>query len=164
MGSLADQVVDDRLKAMRQVPCPACGGTGPIDIFTRHWVWSALVITRWGRNSGVACWPCARKAYWEAIWRSMLLGWWGFPFGFLLTPLQVGRNVYGLLHPYDPENPTRALRELVRVNVMAGGKRSQLPTCPSCETAYDPDDYREDAASILCRSCNQELRPRRDAS
>jgi hypothetical protein len=158
MGSLADRIVEDRLKAMREVPCPTCGGPGPIDCFTRHWIWSAVVITNRGRTSSVACWPCARKAYWESILQAMLFGWWGIPHGVLFTPIQIGRNVMGLLHPHDPENPTRALRELVRVNVMAGGKDSELPTCPACETAYDPDDYRPDAESMRCRRCNRELR------
>jgi hypothetical protein len=49
-----------------------------------------------------------------AIATSSVLGWWGFPWGLLVTPVQIARNIVGLFATPDPASPSRALTDLVR--------------------------------------------------
>src|SRR5688572_23683160 len=47
---------------MAQGPCPRCHGPGPIDVYTSHQVWSALLLTSWKSTPSVSCRRCSRKA------------------------------------------------------------------------------------------------------
>jgi dihydrodipicolinate synthase/N-acetylneuraminate lyase len=44
---------------------------------------------------------------------SGILGWWG-PHGLFMTPVQIYRNVQGILSGPDPRAPSRQLKEHVR--------------------------------------------------
>jgi hypothetical protein len=50
---------------------------------------------------------------------SLVLGWWGFPWGIILTPVQIGRNIAGMCGGPDSSRPSAALRKLVQVNLGA---------------------------------------------
>ena len=39
----------------------------------------------------------------------MLLGWWSLPVGVLMTPVQIGRNLWAMLVSPDGLEPTPAL-------------------------------------------------------
>jgi hypothetical protein len=80
----------------RSSTCPTCGKVGPIDVQHAYWVWSAIVLTRWGSKSKLECLSCARPRRVNAIVSSLLLGWWGIPFGLIITPLQLVRNLAAL--------------------------------------------------------------------
>ncbi len=76
--------------------CPECGGPGPVDVQYSYAVWSIFIITSWETNPEVSCVSCGRKGKFGAILFSLLLGWWGFPAGIIVTPIQVLRNLSGL--------------------------------------------------------------------
>jgi hypothetical protein len=99
--------------------CPKCHGPGPIDIQWKHSVWSAVVLTQWRSTPMVCCDSCATKGKLSAIATSTLFGWWGMPFGLLLTPIQIIRNVVALFTTNDPAGPSDALVQLVRRNLAA---------------------------------------------
>lgn len=89
--------------------CPKCTGPGPIDVRTSYEVWSAIFMTRWSSASEVACRRCGiRKQSLSAI-GSLALGWWGFPWGLIMTPVQVFRNIRALAKPHDPARPSSQL-------------------------------------------------------
>ena len=44
----------------------------------------------------------------------MLPGWWGFPFGLIMTPVQVMRNLAGIFGGPNPASPSPALEKLIR--------------------------------------------------
>src|SRR5712692_9519771 len=73
--------------------CPRCKGAGPVDVHTSYRVWSALIVTQWQSFPQVTCRRCAVKSQVGNLAFSALLGWWGFPWGLLVTPVQVVRNV-----------------------------------------------------------------------
>jgi hypothetical protein len=50
---------------------------------------------------------------------SLLLGWWGFPWGVLVTPLQLGRNVIGFFSVPEPTSPSPALENMLRLQLAA---------------------------------------------
>jgi hypothetical protein len=103
--------------AARQIhsgPCPICRGTGPVDVHDTYWVWSAVVFTRWGTRPQVSCRRCAIKSQVSGILQSFALGWWGFPWGFILTPVQIVRNAIAIFTPPSPDEPSPRLRAIAR--------------------------------------------------
>jgi hypothetical protein len=97
--------------------CPKCSGPGPVDVHTSYRVWSALVLTQWSSRPMVGCKACGTKQQLTDIAFSLVLGWWGFPWGILMTPIQIGRNVWGLLSPPDPTSPSLALEKMLRLQL-----------------------------------------------
>jgi hypothetical protein len=92
--------------------CPKCSGPGPIDVRASHQVWSALFFTRWKSTQQIACRKCGIKAQAGDLAISAVAGWWGFPWGLLITPIQVGRNIFGMaLAPKSTEPSPKLLRQ-----------------------------------------------------
>ena len=118
-AQLPDEFVLEKAHEVHSSACPKCGGAGPVDLHTSYTVWSAGVLTRWGHKSEVCCRACGRNAKLKAIAFSGLLGWWGFPWGLLMTPAQLIRNVGGIVKGHDPSRPSDKLVELVRKNLSA---------------------------------------------
>jgi hypothetical protein len=56
----------------------------------------------------------------------LLLGWWGFPFGLILTPVQIIRNLWAIFCGPDPRYPSKALRNRVHTTIAMSGA-SRLP-------------------------------------
>jgi hypothetical protein len=110
---------DVRLLATRihSGPCPKCSGHGPVDVRVSHQVWSFLLITQWRNVQQVCCRRCAAKSQLGSLCFSVVLGWWGIPWGILMTPVQVGRNLLGLIRPPDPSRPSERLMNLSRLMI-----------------------------------------------
>jgi hypothetical protein len=118
------EAVSKRVTTIHQGACPQCQGSGPVDIHTAHSIWSALVVTSWKSQPQMSCTPCGRKAKVKATASSFFLGWWGFPWGILGTPVQITKNLYGLARSPSPFAPTPQLERIVRL-VIAEELRSQ---------------------------------------
>ncbi len=98
--------------------CPKCRGLGPIDVHKVHRVWSALVLTNWSSSQRVCCRSCGIKAQVGGALFSLVFGWWGFPWGLILTPVQITRNIIGMCRG-DSSRPSAELRKLVQVSLGA---------------------------------------------
>ncbi|MDM8544830.1 hypothetical protein QUF90_27500 [Desulfococcaceae bacterium HSG9] len=48
---------------------------------------------------------------------SFLLGWWGFPWGLIMTPIQVVRNIVEIFKAPDGSQPSEKLNNIVRVGI-----------------------------------------------
>ncbi|HTO91838.1 MAG TPA: hypothetical protein VMJ70_11965 [Candidatus Sulfotelmatobacter sp.] len=114
----ADEVQRE-LSALHQGLCPRCGGTGPVDVHMSHKVWSALLITSWRSTPRVSCRSCGVRAQLGSALFSAVLGWWGFPWGLLMTPVQIGRNLVAIARGPDPARPSAQLERLVRLTMVA---------------------------------------------
>lgn len=112
-----DNVVQQRVWAVHQGNCPNCRGRGPVDLHVSHWVWSAIVMTRWGSTPRMSCRACATKSQLGGAATSLLFGWWGFPWGLLLTPVQVTRNLAGIFRGPDAMKPSVQLERVVRLEI-----------------------------------------------
>jgi hypothetical protein len=99
--------------------CPQCNGPGPVDVHTSYRVWSALVLTQWASRPLVGCKPCGTKQKLGDTAFSLFLGWWGFPWGILMTPVQLGRNMFALFKAPDPTSPSQALEKILRLQLAA---------------------------------------------
>lgn len=116
-SSIPEGQVTEAIWRVHQGMCPKCQGPGPVDVYTSHSVWSALVITRWSSQPQLSCRSCGVKAQLGAAALSLVVGWWGFPWGLLLTPIQVIRNVAGILSPPDAYTPSPKLERQVRLSL-----------------------------------------------
>jgi hypothetical protein len=113
------EVIERQVEEVFRGNCPKCRGTGPVDVHKVHRVWSALVLTRWTTFSQVCCRSCATKSQAGGALFSAVFGWWGFPWGLVLTPVQVSRNILGMCAGPDSSRPSDDLRRLVLVNLGA---------------------------------------------
>jgi hypothetical protein len=107
------EILQQHVWAVHQGNCPSCGGRGPIDVHMSYRVWSALIITQWSSRPTVSCQACGTKVRLKDAGFCLLLGWWGFPWGLLLTPVQIGRNLVAIFSSRDPSKPSPELNNLV---------------------------------------------------
>lgn len=135
---VAEQISEDMLQAevdrIHQSSCPICAGPGPSDLHTAYTIWSFIMLTTWNSNPQVSCTSCGRKNNLKAALFSVLLGWWGFPWGIIGTPIQIGRNVIAILTPPNPDQPFKKLTNIAKVNLAAqivaqdeGGQEQEAP-------------------------------------
>lgn len=123
-----DAIVQDQIMKVHQGPCPKCKGAGPVDIHVSHKVWSALLLTSWTSTPRVSCRACGLKSQAAASAFSLILGWWGFPWGLIFTPVQVGRNLYGMASPPDPTRPSALLEKIVRMTMASNAMQARPAT------------------------------------
>lgn len=111
------EVVDRQVEEVFHSNCPQCGGVGPVDVYKVHRVWSALVLTRWTTTTRICCRSCATKSQSGGAVFSLIFGWWGFPWGLVLTPVQIIRNILGIWCRADSSRPSEDLRRVVLVEL-----------------------------------------------
>lgn len=99
--------------------CPTCSGPGPVDVHTSYFVWSAVVMTGWKNTPAVSCRKCARKRQVGAALGSAVVGWWGFPWGLVMTPVQVGRNIAAMTTGNGTRGPSPGLEKMVKMQIGA---------------------------------------------
>lgn len=116
--SIPADVIQPRVIALHQGTCPQCRSMGPVDVHVSHSIWSALLLTSWKSQPRVSCRPCGQKAKIGAAVGSFFLGWWGFPWGILITPIQVTRNLVGLAKK-PTDKPSPELERIVRLTLAA---------------------------------------------
>ena len=109
--------VRDQTRAVHTGACPRCKGPGPVDVHTAHRVWSAILLTSWSSHPAVSCRKCGIKRQAGSLLSSLVIGWWGFPWGIVWTPVQVVRNVVGMVRPPSPEVPSPILERLVAIDL-----------------------------------------------
>jgi hypothetical protein len=126
---LPANIVDQQVEEVFHGNCPRCRGLGPIDVHKVHRVWSALVLTRWSTAAQLSCRSCATKSQLAGVLFSALLGWWGFPWGLVLTPVQIGRNIAGMW-PNRSGGPSPELRKLVLVRLGLQAAQQAKPQSP----------------------------------
>jgi hypothetical protein len=114
---LPDEAIDGHLLDFHEGPCPMCKGPGPVDVYTSHFVWSAIVFTRHGSQKQVSCRGCARRRQLRDTLTSALGGWWGFPWGLLMTPVQLVRNIMEMNGGPSPDLPSKELEQYVRLSI-----------------------------------------------
>ena len=121
LATAAATVPDSAAQALAQQIhmgiCPRCQGPGPVDVHSAHWVYSALAFSRWGTKQQVGCRPCAVKTQVGNLLFSSVLGWWGFPWGLVMTPVQVGRTLMAIISPPDPSQPSPKLVQIARIQL-----------------------------------------------
>lgn len=116
-ASFSDQDVAHHVTMVHRGNCPRCDGQGPVDVHTSHRVWSALLMTQWSSRPAVCCQRCGTKRKLGDAAFSLVLGWWGFPWGLVMTPVQLGRNLVGAFRAPDPAQPSALLEKHLRLQL-----------------------------------------------
>ncbi|SFK97047.1 hypothetical protein SAMN04487938_2714 [Lysobacter sp. cf310] len=121
-----DDAVHRHAQTLQHGPCPHCQRQGsPIEVRRSYHVWSALFITRWGTTSKVRCRACGIRANLLDAGYSATLGWWGFPFGLLMTPVQILRNLGEMVMRDRARPPSPELLEFARADLGLQALRRQ---------------------------------------
>jgi len=121
-----ENIVRESLWKTHQGRCPKCQGPGPVDVHVSHQVWSALLLTTWRSIPQVSCRSCGTKSQLMNAAFSLLLGWWGFPWGFVMTPIQIGRNIAGMLSRPDPSKPSERLEKAIRTAMVRNALEARV--------------------------------------
>lgn len=111
--------VDEFVRFVHAGACPQCGGAGPVEVHTAYRVWSIVLMTSWSNHPRICCKKCATRTQLGATAFSLLFGWWGFPWGFIMTPVQIGRNIAGMLKRTEPGVPSAQFRKLMKLHLAA---------------------------------------------
>ncbi len=111
---LPQDVVIEPLQELFSGTCPRCNGDGPIDVYQSWWIHSFAIYSSWETRQHVSCRPCGRKSQLGGLLYSLIAGWWGIPFGLLMTPVQIVRNLIGMLRS-APTSPSLLLEKQVRL-------------------------------------------------
>jgi hypothetical protein len=118
LGQFPPEAVEKYVAEFHAGAYPRCQGPGPVDAHPAHSVFSVLILTRWTTESRLSCRGCGKKRQATALASSLVLGWWGFPWGLLVTPVQLVRNVVELAKKTDPSQPSPQGRGMMQT-VMA---------------------------------------------
>jgi len=112
-----DAIVSQQIDQLHQGQCPKCQGRGPVDVHTSYQVFSLLILTRWSSKPQISCRPCGVKSQIGSALTSLLFGWWGFPWGLIFTPVQVTRNIIGIVSAPNTMRPSLMLEKFVRLHI-----------------------------------------------
>lgn len=91
---LAEADITAVAQAIQDGLCPSCRQTGSlVEVRHYHRVMSFGVFTRYTKSSKLCCLECGRTENLKSFALTFLLGWWGMPFGILLTPTYLVANI-----------------------------------------------------------------------
>ena len=108
-------VMAEAKKIMKE-PCPECHQvSNDVEMRSSYRAISFIVMTTWSKNPILSCSSCHRKKVLGDGLTTFFLGWWGFPFGLILTPVQLIRNISALASPKSgASEPSAELCSFVR--------------------------------------------------
>jgi hypothetical protein len=134
MVGVASQIpaeeVSRRVQLVHLGNCPKCQGQGPVNVHTSYRVWSALLMTSWSSRPAICCQSCGTKKKLGDTLFSAALGWWGFPWGLIFTPVQIIRNVIALLLKPNPAVQAAALERMVRLDMASQAVQQRAGVSP----------------------------------
>lgn len=115
-ASYAEDIPNDivMLQAMtlRDGDCPICGHPGPNDF---HSAWSVISLVIFTFHSKKQIFGCNWCGFFHKLRYTVstgLLGWWGFPWGFLITPLLEIANLLAFARGVPADGPSEELKEM----------------------------------------------------
>ncbi len=124
---IPESVIQQAVWEVHRGVCPKCQGPGPVDVHTSHRVWSALLITSWRSIPNISCRRCGLKSQLGDALFSLFLGWWGFPWGLFVTPVQIVRNFVSMVRGSDPTQPSAELTKIVRLSMASEAVAESRP-------------------------------------
>ena len=115
-SQVPEDVVRRRVEEVHLGTCPICKGRGPCDAHTSYRVWAFFRISRWYSVAQISCRSCGVKSQLKSIAFSFFLGWWS-PFGLIMTPVQIIRNIMEIKSNQPLLRPSPRLEQLVRNDI-----------------------------------------------
>ncbi len=119
LGRIGDTIEDGRVDQLaheiRLSECPVCNKRTGVEIYKSYFVYSLVIITSWKEKPLLCCKSCGRKNQIIDLLASSVLGWWGFPFGLIVTPVIIIANLVALTKDASSAPPSKALKERARL-------------------------------------------------
>jgi predicted metal-binding protein len=110
---ISEEEFDRYIEAIRNLPCPGCSSTDhKLNGALYAEAVSVIFFTNLSVRLKIACPSCLDKIVKKARTRSMLLGWWGLPWGVIRTPKAININDNSLSQNHLM-TPTDALKRYV---------------------------------------------------
>ncbi len=97
--------------------CPKCEKNTGVEVHKSYDIASFIFYTRYQTLRHVCCRVCALKKQSLDLVGSLFLGWWGIPWGILITPVQLVRNIFAMIFPPKTNAPSEELKEAVRMMI-----------------------------------------------
>ena len=129
--TIPENEVENRVNEIHSGVCPLCGESGPIDVHKSYFIYSIILFTSYRTNLHLSCRSCARKEQLKYLFISALAGWWGIPFGILITPIMLLMGLVSLFITPNPGNPSKALVLMTR-DIMAEEKFAITQSANEC--------------------------------
>lgn len=115
---IPENEIQRRAAQIASGPCPACQLSGGIvEVRRHHRVWSGVYFTRVQERSQVCCRSCGIKANARSMLFSAAFGWWGLPFGLILTPVQILANCIEMFKVRRYPQPSDELVDVARLEL-----------------------------------------------
>jgi hypothetical protein len=105
---------------IKNSPCPECQqSSSKTEVPKYYRVWSAIVLTEWTKRTHICCHSCARKTNFGSLVFCSLFGWWGVPWGVIITPAQIVANISEMLSPKADPAPSEELLQAAKLQLAA---------------------------------------------
>jgi hypothetical protein len=102
---------------LRGLPCPVCRASGQkLNATIAYSAKSFILFTFSRKEPVIACPTCLDKKNLQAFLWTLLLGWWGIPWGILKTPIYLFRNLAARSQNHRAE-PNRTLLAYTATNI-----------------------------------------------
>lgn len=118
---IPNEAVVKLTEKIRNDRCPECQGPGPVDVHKSYSIYSIILFTSYKTNEHIVCRGCAKKKQLLDLLSSTLFGWWGIPFGLIVTPIQILKNIIAFFRNPGQNMPTDLMTQRIR-QVLAAEK------------------------------------------
>lgn len=117
-NQIPQEVIMKHVQEVHNGACPQCKKSrGPVDVHTAHRIWSFVLLTSWVSVPTISCRTCGVRRQSLNLVSSFLLGWWGLPWGILITPIQISKNIAGMLSNPNKKGPSEKLEQAIKLNL-----------------------------------------------
>jgi hypothetical protein len=94
MQEIDEVVLHEYTEILRKLPCPICNSSNQkLNATLKGEVISFIIMTNYEKELKIACPDCLDKENNNGMIKSLLLGWWGFPWGIIRTIQSVFFNL-----------------------------------------------------------------------
>jgi hypothetical protein len=114
---LSEAEVEGYCALIQAVPCPIChSSTTPLNATITNKVSSFIFLATWKEELAIACPNCLDKLSESATSHSIIVGWWGIPWGIIRTIKAINSNKK-MARSHHVQSPNSALKAFVVDNV-----------------------------------------------
>jgi hypothetical protein len=114
------EVILQHAHKIKEGPCPLCKqSSSKTEARYYYRVWSVVVLTSWIKRTHICCFSCGRKTNFGSFVFCILFGWWGFPWGLIITPAQIIANIAEMFRPRFKSTPSDELIQAARLDLAA---------------------------------------------
>jgi hypothetical protein len=117
---ISEETIFQHACRIKESPCPLCQQLSSKTEVRRYYrVWSIGILTSWVKRTHICCLSCARKTNFGSLIFCTLFGWWGIPWGLIITPAQIFANISEMFKSRSESPPSEELIQAARLDLAA---------------------------------------------